>query len=129
MIFTFLLAIALGTWLGLGLRGPAFLGYYFAVFLVAIITAAVVRHTWRDETKVSLVAFLVFEAIGITRLITGLQQGMSRFGFLFAMMIIGGLLLFARAKEGGGYGVGGVCGGGCGSGCGGGCGGCGGCGG
>lgn len=125
------------------LDGPAFLDFYLNVFLATFIGSTALRLLLDDKWRCSLVGFAAFEGVGVIRLLTGLNAGMHRFGFMIAMMVGCGFIFFMRAKENGrGYGIGGSCavggcggeggcssGGGCGGGgggCGGGCGGCGG---
>jgi hypothetical protein len=80
---------------------------------------------------------LIFETVGLTRLLAGAHAGMRRFGLLIVMMLVGGALHFLRAEHFAGgnsrdggcatfWGWGGCSGGG--GGCGGGGTGCGGCG-
>ncbi len=121
-----------------GMKGPEFLVFYGFFAVLVLIAATTLRHTWRDTWSISIVAFLMFEGTGVIRYIVGSRAGMHKWGFMFIMMVLGGVLFFLRAKEDGkGYGIGGSCGigscggggcggGGCGGGgCGGGCGGCG----
>jgi hypothetical protein len=114
-------------------RGPEFLVFYALALIVLWLLTVALRHFWKDYMMVSVIGCVVFVGIGIVRFVTGLLAGMGNFLFLFIMMGLGGLLFFMRAKNEGGYGVGGSCavggcgGGSCGGGgCGGGCGGCGG---
>ncbi len=81
-----------------------------------------------------LLPVIIYVSAGISRMIAGQEYGMSRFGFLWLMMIGGPVLYFILAVGfnsggGGGFSTGGCGGGGGGGGCGGGGGGCGGCGG
>lgn len=121
------------------MKGPEFLKFFGILFVILILAATLVRHVWADQWKVSILACLTFEGVGLIRLVSGSLAGMHKFDFLLVMMILGGLIFFVRAKaDGSGYGIGGGCaiggcgaggcgGGGCGGGgCGGGCGGCGG---
>ena len=119
--------------------GIKYLFFYGLTFFVLLISSLFIRSGFVDLYIISVVHFLVFEAIGAARLHYGLTHDMHRFAFLIIMMLLGGACFFLRSKtiDGGSYGLFGGCGidfgsgGGCGSGCGGGgCGGgCGGCGG
>ena len=125
-----------GCFVGHGWNGIQFLLFYGTTFFVLIASAYIIRHGVDDRYIVSVIHFLVFEAIGFARLHYGLTHGMHRFSYLIIMMILGGACFFLRAKsdDGKSYGFFGGCGiymgsnGGCDGGCGGGCGGCGGCG-
>jgi hypothetical protein len=115
------------------LKGPDFLLFFFLVLIVLWILSAIARHAIEDTWTFSIIGCVVFEGVGVIRLVSGWLAGMHNFGFMIAMMFFGAFIFFVRAKAGGGYGVGGSCaGGGCGGsgcgggGCGGGCGGCGG---
>ncbi len=129
--------LALTLWLGMGMKGPGFLGFYFVVWLVTFFGSLVLRrYPWFSHS--GSVALVVFEGLGVSRLITGLQAGMHRFEYLILMMFIGGWFYLLRSDIEGDGGPGGGssssgCGSSCGSsgggGCGGGGGGCGGCGG
>lgn len=112
------------------LEGPDLLAFYVVTLIVTLIGSTLVRRWWQDIWAVSITGCVLYETVGVIRYVTGRMAGMHRFDFLFLMMTIRGLLFFLRAKDDGGYGVGGGCAiGGCGAGgCGGG-GGCGGCGG
>jgi uncharacterized membrane protein YgcG len=120
-------------WFGQTLKGPRYLLFSGIFFVGSIIAATVLRHRWKDEWYISVLALLTFEAIGGFRIWLGLQADMKKFGFLVAIMLIGVVMFFMRAKDESGFGILGSCGiGGGGGGCGGGgCGGgwCGGCGG
>src|SRR5262249_37020441 len=101
---------------------------YAGWFLVTWIAMLIVRHRVADTTTTTVIGLVCFEAVGVAGYIIGTAQGMHKWDFMFAMMIIGGLFFLVRAENlssgSGGAGCGGGCGGG---GCGG--GGCGGCGG
>ncbi|TQV87692.1 hypothetical protein [Aliikangiella coralliicola] len=70
-------------------------------------------------------AFSLVASTGVMRLVMGMSAGMSDFGFLLFIMIIGGSLTLANSLSDVFSDKGGSSGGGCSGGCGGGCGGCG----
>jgi hypothetical protein len=114
------------------MRGPAFLGLYFGWFILTWGGMLLVRHKVADSVWTSLGGLVLFESVGVTRYLVGEAHGLHKWGFLFAMMIIGALFFLARTDSvrsgSGGWGGSSCGGGGCGGGgCGG--GGCGGCGG
>ena len=131
---SFMLYYGLIVFLTHGMSGPAFLVFYFALFLLCWIVSWIVRSAWLDSAGVKFIAFGLFETAAIIRLIDGWSMGLSKFGLLITMMIIGGFLLLVsinislnhssrRRNRRGGFGGGGGCGGGDGGSCGG-CGGC-----
>jgi len=113
--------------------GPTFLGLYFGWFILTWGCMLLVRHKVIDCAWTTLGGLVLFEGLGVTRYIIGEAHEMHKWGFLFAMMMIGALFFLARTDSfqsgsGSGRGSTGCGGGGCGGGgCGG--GGCGGCGG
>ena len=117
----------------LGLKGPGFLFFYGIVLVGIFVGLQLLRKLWEDSLHVSLVALILFEALGVVRYIDGTAIGMHRFGIMFIMMGLGGVLMFMRFESSFGSSSSSSCSwfGGCSScsGCGGGCGGCGGCGG
>jgi hypothetical protein len=111
------------------LDGPAFLVFYLLLFVGIWVALTIMRKLWEDSVHVTMVALLAFEAVGLNRYLDASAAGMHKFGFMFIMMTIGAVLLFARYDHpGGNNGYGSSCSScsSC-SGCGGG-GGCGGCG-
>lgn len=124
-----------GCFVGHEWDGIAFLFFYAFAFFVLMLSATTIRHAISDRYVVSIVCFLLFEGIGLSRIGYGLANGMHNFTFLIIMMVVGGLFFFMRSKSemGGHYGFCGGCGFhfGYGSGAGGGmgCSGCSGCGG
>lgn len=131
-----LVAALVTIWVDPKLGGPDFILVYAICGLVTVLGQVVIRNGWKDLMVISVLAFAVFEIIGVTRIIHGYYfLEMRRWSVLLIMMGIGGLLHFARSQpgNGGGSGWGTSCSSGCsscgGGGCGGGCGGCGGCGG
>jgi uncharacterized membrane protein YgcG len=117
------------------MRGPAFLVYFAVLWLSLMLIQALLRWLWRDAYGISVIAALVLGSVAFTRYRWGIEQGMTRWDFLFLMTILGCLLFFVRARDlrnndgdGGSWWSGSSCGSSCGGGgCGG--GGCGGCGG
>jgi hypothetical protein len=120
------------------MQGPDFLGLYLGWFFLTRLTVMFLRHFGHDTTATTLIGLVCYELLAVARIIAGTAHGLHRWGFLIAMMVVGGLIFFLRAehlKKGDGSswitscGTGSSCsgGGGCGGGgCGGGCGGCGG---
>ena len=104
---------ALGTWIGLSLKGPEFLGYYLVVFFLVYLVSLIVSLVRTEHMYALWFGLLIFEGIGLTRIITGVQQGMHKFGLLGVMMILGGIVFLATrvAREPGGCSVGGCSGG------------------
>lgn len=101
--------------------GPEFLAYYFAVFAATLLGAVVVRSVWHDVFAVSMVGMLLFEIVGLERIVLGMQQGMQKFEYLVIGMILGGICYFIRfGKQSSAAASAGSCGifiyGGCGSG-------------
>jgi len=123
------------------LKGQAFLAFYLVLFFVTLFGGGIARAKLKQVPGVGVLALVLFEAVGVIRIITGLEKGMHKFGFLLAIMIVGGFVFVFKflsrsagsGRDGGsdfffiggcgGCGGGGGCGG-CGGG--GGCGGCGG---
>ena len=98
-------ALTTGGWLvgwaiGHGMKGPPFIIYFISLFVALITIAFIVRHSWRDQWRVSIIAFLIYEGVGVHRIITGLQKEMHTFCFLIGLMAIGGIVFFMRAKAG-----------------------------
>ncbi|MCI5159770.1 MAG: hypothetical protein D3906_15345 [Candidatus Electrothrix sp. AUS1_2] len=125
-------AVSLSNLMTPGVKGPAFLFYYF--FLWFILRGISKWNNWN-----AVLPLIIYVSAGLTRFFEGKEYGMSRFGFLWLMMLGGGFVYFLLAvgfvsgeSSGGGSGSSGGCGssgcggGGGGGGCGGGCGGCGG---
>ena len=131
-ILTFIASICGALWVyisGPALRGPDFLKYYLGTGVTLFIIQFVYRKFIGDDSQsISLMACIVFEIIGITRILAcEFLWDMHKFNTLTMMMVFGGLLFFIRVnKSYGSAGWSSSCGGGCGSSCGG--GGCGGCG-
>lgn len=123
------------------LNGPDFLVFYPVLFFVTLFGGGIARAKLKQVPGIGLLAWVLFEAVGVIRIITAMEKGMHKFGFLIAMMIVGGIVFLFKfnrrfagsGRDGdsgffilggcGGCGGGGGCGG-CGGG--GGCGGCGG---
>ena len=129
---------ALVTWdLSRHINGPQFLLLYLLLLCGTLVGQARLRRRWIDWIGISVMGALIFETVGLTRLLAGAHAGMRRFGLLIVMMLVGGALHFLRAEHFAGgnsrdggcatfWGWGGCSGGG--GGCGGGGTGCGGCG-
>lgn len=122
------------------LNGPDFLVFYLVLFFVTLFGGGIVRAKLKQVPGVGVLALVLFEAVGVIRIITGLEKGMHKFGFLIGLMIVGGFVFVFKflsrssgsGRDGGSdfFFIGGCSGCGGGSGCGGcGGGGCGGCGG
>lgn len=114
--------------------GPAFFMAYIVILVgLLIIKSITIKLDFLTKSQANVFFLLLFEIIGITRIIFGYSQGMHRYSNLFLLMIVGGIFLGSDVKSKGDSSTGGWGGLGCGSscsgGCGGGCGGCGGCGG
>ncbi|MBI3898017.1 MAG: hypothetical protein HY308_06940 [Gammaproteobacteria bacterium] len=114
-----------------GFDGPEFLVFYFFALLLSFLGTYLLRFFGEGDVP-NYLSLLIFEGIGVERLLYGLSQGMSKFFGLFVLMVFGFFFLTARTEisrnwnSSNGNSSGG-CGGGCGSSsCGGGCGGCGG---
>lgn len=107
------------------MRGPDFLVFYVLLFIGIWIGVVVLRKMTNDNQHITLLGLALFELVGVVRFIDGTAAGMHKFGAMFIIMIIGGVLLFIRSDHFNNSGNGSCssC-----SGCGGGCGGCGGCG-
>jgi hypothetical protein len=66
--------LALTLWLGTGKNGPDFLWFYFIVWLITFFGSIVTRlFSWGKRS--GLVAFCIFEGLGISRIITGALRG------------------------------------------------------
>ena len=117
-------ALSLSHFMTPGVKGPAFLFYYFLLWF--ILWGISKWNNWN-----AVLPLIIYVSAGLTRFFVGKEYGMSRFGFLWLMMLGGGFVYFLLAL---GFVSGGSSSGGCGSsgcgggggGCGGGCGGCGG---
>lgn len=81
------------------LKGPGFLGFYLIVFIVIMVILIAMRSLWEDSAHVSIIALLIFESIGLVRFIDASAAGMHKFGFMFIMMGVGGVLCFLRAHH------------------------------
>lgn len=113
-----------------GMDGPTFLVTFLAIILGVTVGQWLLRNLWEDAMFVSILASVIILSIALGRYFGGSKVGMSRWGLLIFLTVVGVFLQFMRAKDsGGGWGFFGGCGvsgcggGGCG---GGGCGGCGG---
>ncbi len=97
-----LLLFALGAWLpwASALRGPGFLGFYAVTWLALFLGQILLRKPWPDATSLRVVAFLVFEGIGLARFFLASEVGMTRFGYMLLMMLIGGFVFFIDKVEG-----------------------------
>lgn len=114
------------------MKGPEFLALYLGWFVFVFCCVLVARKCGADSPITTSIGLILFEGLGVARLIIGSAHGMHKFEILFVMMFVGAILFLVRAENlssGSGSSSGGSCGGGgCGGGgCGG--GGCGGCGG
>ena len=109
------------------LDGPEFLWLY-GIYFIAIYFARWVWSAFSVDTFLgTLVSLVLFEGLGILRIIDGKAVGMSQFDITYILMFVGLLILCFRRDDRRGDGhASSVCSG-C-SGCGGGGGGCGGCG-
>ena len=112
-------------------RGPEFLTYYVVTLIGLLIASGLLRSWVQDIDEFRWMGFLIYEAIGVFRIIDGYSLGMRRYLLLIALMAIGGVFFFARADHRRNRNNSDGSGSGCGSGSsdGGGGGGCGGCGG
>ena len=81
------------------LNGPDFLDFYFIVFIAIIVILIVLRKFWLDTMHFSIIAFLIFEGIGLIRYIDASAAGMHKFLIMFIMMGVGGVLFFLRAHH------------------------------
>ncbi len=81
------------------MKGPDFLGLFFVWFLVTLLTVIALRAAGYDEYRVTFTGLVCFEALGVARIVVGSFHGMERWGFLIAMMCIGALCFFIRAKH------------------------------
>jgi len=118
------------------MKGPTFL-IFFGLLWLSLFVASFGLKTQVWGGFAGIVAFLLFEGIGIARIVIGIRLGMEKFLYLIIIMIVGGFALMARIGTERGWdlnsrsGCSSGCGSSCGSSCGGGCGGgvgCGGCG-
>jgi hypothetical protein len=129
--------VVLAFWLQSLMTGGVFVVCYLGFGAFAIAIARWFRQ--HSETVIPIFAFIgAWELIGLLRILYGLSYGMTRFGMLQSMLVIGPfILLFLGLTDGkwlenhGGWSGGSCSGSSCGSscgggGCGGGCGGCGG---
>ncbi|HAB14830.1 MAG TPA: hypothetical protein PLX89_09850 [Verrucomicrobiota bacterium] len=118
-------------------NGPEFLALFAGWFVVVFGTVLVLRWRGMDTPAVTAAGLIIFESLGIVRIMMGSSHGLHRWTILIIFMVVGGLAFSMRAEHfrgsgssgGGGCSGGTGCGGGGGGGCGGGGGGCGGCGG
>ena len=83
-----------------GMRGPEFLQFYLLVLIstwgISFLFGRIAGH----PRIFSFMGFLLYEGVGVIRLVTGLQAGMSKFGFLVLMMLAGVALFGLRIKDG-----------------------------
>jgi hypothetical protein len=117
-------------------RGPEFLKWFVAWFVVLRLAVGLIRYLGFDNLFTTLVGIIVFEWLGLARMAIGMAHGMHKWDFLIAIMVFGAVAFTARADQfqasgssrrwGGSCSSGSSCssGGGCGGGSG--CGGCGG---
>ena len=110
-----------------------FLSGYAVWFLFLFVGSRTIQKGKADDHPIpTLVGLFLFESVGLLRIVNGSSHGMHKWDFLILMMILGGVMFFARfEKTGGSSGSSSSCSsGGCssggGGGGGGGCGGCGG---
>ncbi|MFM8471781.1 MAG: hypothetical protein ACKODH_17765, partial [Limisphaerales bacterium] len=82
--------------------GPEFLGGYLLWFIVLFAGSRVLQTGKKRQPLPSLAGLLLFEAVGLIRIIVGSSHGMHNWNFLILMMITGGMLFFARFENPGG---------------------------
>jgi hypothetical protein len=122
------------------MRGPDFLLLYFVWFIVTFGGVLLLRWNGHDSPLTTVAGLLLYELLGVLRIISGSAHGMHKWEFLILMMVIGAVVFVVRIKLNQSSGDGGhwwssssggssCSSGGGGAGCGGGGGGCGGCGG
>lgn len=78
------------------LNGPDFLFFYFFLYIGIWLSTAVTRKIWEDSLHVTVIALLIFAGVGLIRYLDASATGMHKFSFMFMMMAIGAVLLFAR---------------------------------
>ena len=74
------------------MKGPQFLLFYAVAFAVSYAAA------WagsRSDASIAVWGLVIFEGIGLIRLVYGALHGMHRFVFMIAGMIIGGWMFAA----------------------------------
>lgn len=89
------------------MKGPDFLELFFVWFLVTFLTLVALRRVGYDDIRVTVTCLTCFEVLGVARIVVGSFHGMEKWGFLIAMMGIGALFFFIRAKHFEGMGGGG----------------------
>ena len=109
--------LAFTLWLGLHMKGPEFLKFYLGVWVVTFFGSMILKmFAWGQYA--GIVGCILFEGLGVSRIYTGIQQGMHQFGYLFLMMLIGGFFYLARlgadSASGSGCPIGGCSSGSCG---------------
>ena len=76
------------------LKGPQFLGYY----LVLLIVLGLLRGALEDDLA-RFAPLLLFEGVGVWRIVEGMANGMHRFTYLQILMLFGGFLLVVNATS------------------------------
>lgn len=80
-------------------NGPDFLAYYIQWLIFLFLALIAVRKWVSDAVGVSLGFLAVFEGSGLARIIIGSSNGMHRWGYLIALMVLGGLVMSIRIRH------------------------------
>lgn len=80
-------------------NGPDFLGYYIQWLIFLFLSLIAVRKWVSDAPGVSLGFLAVFEGSGLARIIIGSSNGLHRWGYLIALMVLGGLVMSIRIRH------------------------------
>src|SRR5258706_170088 len=81
------------------MKGPEFLALCFVWFVLTFATVLILRWRGFDTPVTTFIGLFCFELLGIVRMIVGSAYGMHKWGFLIAMMIVGGIIFFLRAEH------------------------------
>ena len=84
--------------------GPEFLKLFVIVGASALLICWVIRKAWRDEWIVRLLGLLLFEAIGVARLLCSDHPGVKRYDYMLILMIVAVLLFLVRIESDDRYG-------------------------
>ena len=84
--------------------GPDFLLLYAVWFFLTFGTVLILRWRGKGGALATLGGVAAFELPGLARWGVGSANGMHEWGFLFLMMIVGGILFLLRFESRGGSG-------------------------
>ncbi len=79
--------------------GPDFLFVFGCVGALALLISWVIRMAWRDEWIVRVLALVLFEALGVARLLCSDHPGVKRYEYLIVMMIAGLFVFLVRVER------------------------------